>query len=328
MSGLTAPIGGGNERLDVELIPAGMHVCTLFGLVDIGTQDSGQFGLKHKVRLSFEFPQHMRVFFEGSDPQPACIFNTETLSMHEKGNLRKSFVQPMINRILSDQEAEKFDISSLLGKHFVATIVHSSDGKWANIQSITPLNNQNMLMFGLQQPSLAQINPTQFFTLSQGFESDNFAQIKGKARDLIINSVEGKAHAMKGGKFAEQANDNNTSNTSTATAPPPSSNGMPADIVMIDKNTSFQAYIGAGWSVEQLIEHGKAKRVVAQAPPAPLDNVQAPPMPPAPPVAVAPTEPEKPKLIFKDPGAQPLEKWLEGGWTVEMIVQQGHAVFQ
>lgn len=322
MSGLTAPLGGGDNRIEnVELIPTGFQLCTLFSLVDIGTQDTGIHGPKHKVRLAFEFPEHMRVFFENGDPMPSCIFLNETLSMNEKANLRKRFVQPMIAKVLSDEEAEKFDISTLLGKHFVANIVHSSDGKWANIESITPLNTKNMLMFGLQSPVIQQINPTQFFALHQGFESANFANIKGKSRDLIINSVEGKTHAAKGGKFAEP--NNGTTNSTT-------SNGVSSDIVMIDTSITYEAYKQAGWTDEQLINSGKARRNVAVAPPSPL-AAPAPSLAPAPPSAPAPTTPPpaaKPVLVFKDPNARPLSEWLAGGWTEEMIVKEGHASFQ
>lgn len=325
MAGLTAPTGGDSNRIEnVALIPTGFQICTLFALIDIGTQDSGQFGMKHKVRLTFEFPQHMRVFYEGNEPTPACIFINETLSMNEKANLRKKYVQPMIKKVMSDNEAEKFDISTLLGKHYVANISHSPDGKFANIESITPLDNQNMLMFGLTSPIIAQVNETQFFALDQGFDSPNFANIKGKARDLIISSQEGKTHSAKGGKFAEQA----ASTNGIASAPPAS------DLIMIDMTTTYEAFKNAGWTDEQLIAYGKAKRNVAVAPPSPAvaaPPVAAPPVsapPSAPPVAAAPIEPPKPVLVFKDPNAQPFEKWIENGWTEQMIIEQGHASFQ
>lgn len=327
MSGLTAPTGGESTRIEnVELIPIGFQLCTLFALLDVGTQDTN-FGLKHRVRLIFEFPMHYRKFYEDSDPSPACIYVMENLSMNEKANLRKKYVQPMIARVLTDDEAEKFDISSLLGKHFVANISHSSDGKYANIESITPLTAQNMLMFGLQQPHVQQVNPTQFFALSQGFESANFANIKGKARELIMSSEEGKKHKAMGGKFAEPANNNNTA---TATAPP--SGGL---IMTPMATTTYEAYIKAGWTDDLLIQHGYARKnepapapapIAAVAPPVQGPSIAAAPVPQAATVQTPPVA-EK-KLVFKDPNAQPLEAWIKGGWTVEMIVAQGHASFQ
>lgn len=321
MSNFTAPVGGESKRLETDLIPTGFQLCTFYSLVDIGTQDGGLYGPKRQVRLAFEFPQHMRVFWEGDDPKPACIFSKETMSMNKDSNLRKKFVQSMHGRVLTDAEAEVFDISSLLGKHYVANISQSPDGKWANIESISKLDEKNMLMFGLTSPSIAQINPTSFFHLNDGFESENFAALTNTLRENIINSEEGKKHKLSGGKFAESKSNNSTSRS--AAAPPPgasNSNGL----IMIDKSATYEDFIKVGWTDELLIQEGKARKNEAVAPP-----TMAPPMAPpiAPPVAAPPVAPVK-KLVFTDPNAQPIEEWLKNGWTEEMIISQGHASFQ
>ncbi len=332
MNGFTAPLGGDSKRIDnVELIHIGFQLCTFYGLCDIGTQDSGQFGPRHKVNLAFEFPKHYRVFYEGDDAKPACVFQFETLSMNKDSNLRGKFVEPMIGRKLTDAEAEVFDISSLLGKQYIATIVHSPDGKWANIQSIIALNEQNKAMFQLPTPTIEQINPTYFFHLSQGFESKNFENLPKFLREKhLMTSQEGIAHRAKGGIFAE----------------PPKTNGnvQQGGIEMIDKTITYEAYKASGWTDELLIEKGIAKRIVASAPPAPV--IATAPAPPitsvvqpivqataqstiVPVVLTVPASvPGITKLVFKDANAQPLAVWLKDGWTEAQIVEQGYATFQ
>lgn len=319
MNGFTAPLGGDSKRIDnVELIHTGFQLCTFYGLCDVGTQDGGNFGPRHKVNLAFEFPKHFRVFYEGDDAKPSCVFLFETLSMNKDSNLRAKFVEPMIGRKLTDPEAEAFDISSLLGKHFIATIAHTPDGKWANIQSITPLNEQNKGVFELPIASTPQINSTYFFHISQGFESENFSNLPKFLREKhLMCSQEGMAHRAKGGTFAEPPK--NTVN----------GNASQGSLEMIDKSVTYEAYKSSGWTDEQLIEKGLAKRIVATAPPAPVQTVSVPPVAPVtvvPPVA-PPVEAPK-KLVFKDPNAQPLATWLKDGWTEAQIVEQGYATFQ
>ncbi len=360
MNGTTqmiAPVGGDSKRIDnVELIPSGLQLCTLFSMCDVGTQD-GNFGPKHQIRLVFEFPQHYRVFYEGDDPKPACIFVTESYSMNKDSNLRKKFVQPM-TKVLTEEEAAIFDISQLLGKHYVATIAHSTDGKWANIISIIPLNTSNMALFQLTTPAIAQVNKTCFYSLTQGFVSVNFGELPNKVRDLIINSAEGKQHKLGGGQFAPKA-ENNGTKTSGAVTPVAAGTGQ---LIWLATDATYDQYKGGGWTDELMISHGKAKRaevVVAPTPVTPVTPVIQPVIVPAPPVAavtqvvapaivsvtpvaqvVAPSVPALPvvpvtaiatpvkKLVFNDPNAHPLESWIKQGWTEERIVAEGHATFQ
>ena len=322
--GFTAPVGDSKKIDNVELIPRGLQLCTFTSLVDIGTQEGGKFGPKHRVRLVFEFPKHYRVFYEGDDAKPAAIFNTETMSMSGGSNLRDKWVEGMLGRKISDAEAEVFDISSLLGKHFVATIVHSDDGKWSNIAAIVPLDDQNKMMFSLTSLSVPQINPTTFFHFSQGFESKNFAELPNTVREKIIGSAEGQAHLHAGGKFAEAIERHST-------APSPPSGAL----VMIDQTVSYEAYKQAGWTDEQLIQNGKAKKQEVVAPPVPIVATPPPPVA-APPIPQAPVVPQAPviqappvrKLVFNDPNEQPLEVWIKAGWTEEKIVAEGLATFQ
>lgn len=303
----TAPAVDSKKIENVELIHPGQQVCTLYSMIDVGTQDTN-FGPKRQVKLAFEFPQHMRVFYEGDDPKPAAVFVTETLSMGDKANLRKKWVQPMINRVFQDDdEAAAFDIGTLLGKHFVVTIVHSADGKWANIMSIQPLDERNMVMFGLQQPTINRINEISFFHLSQGFDSEAFGKLSNKMRNLLMTSPEGVEFKSKGGKFRDKIERQNNSSGSS------SGSGNPK-LQMIGDYT-YDQLKQSDYSDQQMVDAGYAKWVQATPPPPP---VQQTPPPPA----------GKKVLVFKDANAAPLADWIRDGWTEEDIVAGGHATWQ
>lgn len=322
MSGLRASSKGGtNQRIEnVELIPTSFQLCTLYGIIQLGTQPSDKYGPADKVRFAFEFQEHYRVFFEGGDPQPASIFVTETLSMHEKANLRKKYVQPMSGRTMTDDEADEFDISSLLGKSFVANISHSPDGKWANIESITPLTEQNKKLF---QSEPCQVNKTQFFTLEQGFDSENFATLSNSVREKIMNSLEGKEHALAGGTFADKIKNENSTSTSSPQGPP-SNNASSSNLIMLDTEYTYEQMIAAGWTDEMLISNGKAKLNEPTPPPTPVTSAPTPPTPPTPPsVTAPPTAPHVPVLVMTNPDDN-AEEWIAAGWTQEQIIEAGH----
>lgn len=316
----TAPVGADSKKLDVDKIGAGMQLCTFYGLVDVGTQETN-YGAKRQVYLCFEFPQEMRVFWEGDDPKPSAIFTKETLSMHEKANLRRTFIEPMSDKSFTDTEAANFDMSTLLGKHFVGTIRHTPDGKYANMVSVSPLDEKNKNMFGLQSLSVPQINDTMFYHLSMGFDCENFANLPKFLREQIMNSEEGRAHAAKGGTFAEP------SQKSTPSKP---SNPVGKKVIMNpDSQYTYEQLKQGGWTDEQIVENNYGKwstPVEAPKPLPPTPSVPSPGSPVAPPAA-PPAAPAKPKLVMKDPNAK-IEDWLAGGWTEETLVEHGHAYFQ
>lgn len=340
----TAPAGS-SSRLEVPMIPTGMHLCTLHGIADLGTQDGGNFGPKHKVNLAFEFPSQMRTFYEGDPQKPSCVFVFESFSMAPKANLRTRFVQPMISRQLSDTEADNFNFTSLLGKSFIATITHSSDGKWANISSLVPLDASNMQFAGLTSPEVAGINPKYFFHSSHGYESENFKALPKFIRDKIKSSHEGVAHANAGGKFLEPAAGEYSNAPSVG------------QIELLPNAThTLEQYRAQNWTDDMLISQGLARMAGPVAPPttpsAPVAPAAAPVAPVAPPVAAAPVAPpvsappaapvaappvaaplnvflmpDGRKCVMNDPNAN-IQAWILEKWTPEALVSSGHASFQ
>ena len=96
-NGFNAPEGASNKK-DVALVPAGMHLCVLYTICDLGTQETN-FGEKPQIKLIYEFPKEMRVFYEGEEPRPSVISITDSFFMSAKANLRKH-VHGMIGRAL------------------------------------------------------------------------------------------------------------------------------------------------------------------------------------------------------------------------------------
>ena len=140
--------------------PEGNHVARAVSMIDMGTQKNKFDPSKadqRKVRISFELPDELR-----EDGKPFIVSQKFTLTMHEKGSLRK-FLQSWRGKPFSEDEAKRFNISVLLGKPCLLNIIHETKeaGKtYANIASVATLPK------GMNAP--AQITPTLEFSLSPG----------------------------------------------------------------------------------------------------------------------------------------------------------------
>ncbi len=145
-----------NKGRDFVLIPAGNHIARCYGMVQIGTvnEESGIYAGKeiHKVRISWETPHEAHDFGKGM--QPFAIHKEFTLSMNEKATLRK-MLESWRGKAFTEVEAEKFDITRLLGKPCMINVIHKTSGRggtYADISSLATLPK------GLECPD--QVNPT------------------------------------------------------------------------------------------------------------------------------------------------------------------------
>jgi hypothetical protein len=125
-----------------QTVPAGTHVARCYQIIHIGTVPDtfqGEDRLVDKVRLVFELPLETADFGKGE--QPFSIGRDFTLSMHEKSALR-AFVQNWLGEALSDSEASKFDIGTLLGKEAMVSVMHrtANTGRtYADLKGASPL---------------------------------------------------------------------------------------------------------------------------------------------------------------------------------------------
>lgn len=179
------PIIAENKPTNTVLIPAGNHLARCYAMVEIGTvkEDTGLYAGKemHKVRVSWETPHECHDFGKGL--QPFSISKEFTLSMHEKATLRK-FLESWRGKAFTDAEAEKFDITKLLGVACMINVIHKISGKgttYAEISSVAALPK------GFECP--AQVNPRLELSFDK-WDQKVFESLPGFIKDKIKTSKE------------------------------------------------------------------------------------------------------------------------------------------
>lgn len=144
--------------------PAGTHVARVYRFMNLGTRLQEYQGVTKDypdtlVTFTLELPNELNEFeYENKETgekekvsKPFVISREFTLSMGSKSNLRP-FIEGIIGKKLSDEEAGEFDIESIIGKVCQATVTHapSKDGTrtYANLTSVAPL------MKGIEVPEV------------------------------------------------------------------------------------------------------------------------------------------------------------------------------
>lgn len=169
-------------------IEAGTYVARCYSMIYMGTipeEFQGQKKDMKKVRITWELPTELKVFKAEKGEQPQVIGKDFTLSMNEKGTLRK-MLQSWRGKAFTEDEAKNFDITKLLGKPCMLSIVHkvSKTGKtYAEIATISPL------MKGMACPD--QINESFEFNVLE-FNEERFNQLPDFIRDKVKTSAEYK----------------------------------------------------------------------------------------------------------------------------------------
>lgn len=132
------PGAGANSGPSVE---PGVHPAVCVGLFDIGTHIDEQFGkTKRKYVLQFELPDQPPVKRDGQPDEPRCLSKTFTASMHPKGQLRPTIESWFGKSFPSDEVANTFDVSKMVGRPCQLNVLHQENkGKtYANIATILP----------------------------------------------------------------------------------------------------------------------------------------------------------------------------------------------
>lgn len=131
-----------NNNSGGQTVPAGTHVARCYQIIHIGTVPDtyqGQERLVDKVRLVFELPLETADFGKGQ--QPFSIGRDFTLSMHEKSGLR-AFIQSWLGESLSDSDAAKFNVETMIGKEAMVSVMHrtANTGRtYADLKAASPL---------------------------------------------------------------------------------------------------------------------------------------------------------------------------------------------
>lgn len=119
-----------NSGADFEKLEAGSYLARCVQMVHIGTVEEtigGKPKKLNKVRITFELPSELKVFNEANGEQPYLFSKDYTLSMSEKANLRK-MLESWRGEKFSEEQAESFDITVLLGVPCMLSIIHNEKG--------------------------------------------------------------------------------------------------------------------------------------------------------------------------------------------------------
>jgi len=126
------------------LAPAGNHIARVCQVIQIGTLEEttpkGELKKRQKVRIAFELPTEVHVFNPDKGEEPFMIGQKYTLSFFGSSNLRK-LVEGIVG-VMTDEEAEDYDVSALLGKTCMLNVGHKTSAKgntYAVIQGTAPL---------------------------------------------------------------------------------------------------------------------------------------------------------------------------------------------
>lgn len=151
-------------------------------VIDLGTQPGSQQwpNPKHKVLIAWELPEQMEDY-EGKET-PRLVMSRYTLSLHENSALRP-VLEGWRGKAFTSEELKGFDIAKVLGVPCQLQIVHSDDGKYANVKTVSALH-----------PELRQTMPPAFHELVhyqiEDGESDVFANFSDNLKATIRGAEE------------------------------------------------------------------------------------------------------------------------------------------
>ena len=127
----TAPDFGGNKTINSEktLLPPGLQPAVIFAVVDLGTHMESFNGKpeepRRKIMIGFEFPQlKQRYYLEDEKPRSCMITKESTFIISDRSFL-KALICGIYGRNLSDQECRTFDIMQILNMKVLANIIHT-----------------------------------------------------------------------------------------------------------------------------------------------------------------------------------------------------------
>ena len=124
---------------DRVMLPEGSHVAVLVGYVELGTQETF-YGPKKQIGLLFEFPNKKHTFRE--EEGPVCLSRVRVVNsvLNEKSTLYKYVVAIRGKQLTQSEMKSGFELSELLGKPSLATIVHRAgkdDQMYDNIDTLS-----------------------------------------------------------------------------------------------------------------------------------------------------------------------------------------------
>lgn len=191
-----------DTQKDFKIAPAGNHLARLYSIIDIGHQETvwkGETKIMHKVVFTWELHGEDN---DGNplttdDGKPLIVSKRYTVSLGDQSTLRKD-LESWSGKKMTDEDRKGFDLKTLLGKFCMLSIVHSDDGKYANVGSINsvPTAIRNAIPEGINQPISFWLND---------YTKEQYDALPKYYREKITESSE-----WRGSKAKEEAQAANT----------------------------------------------------------------------------------------------------------------------
>lgn len=184
---INATNSGGGDYTPVD---AGTYPARCYSMIHIGTVKENILGTEkilNKVRLTWELPTELKEFKQGDGEKPYVISKDFTLSMHEKATLRK-FLEGWRGKSFSEDEAKCFDITVLLGKPCMLSVIHK---KGKNNNTYAEIASCLALPKGFVCPD--QINATLELNYTDHWSDKEFSKLPQFIKDKMVQSAEFKA---------------------------------------------------------------------------------------------------------------------------------------
>jgi hypothetical protein len=179
---------------DFKIAPAGNHLARLYSIIDIGHQETvwkGETKIMHKVVFTWELhgEDNDGQPLQTDDGKPLIVSKRYTVSLGDQSTLRKD-LESWSGKKMTDEDRKGFDLKTLLGKFCMLSIVHSDDGKYANVGSINsvPTAIRNAIPEGINAPV--------HFWLSQ-YTQEQYDALPKYYREKITESSEWRGSKAK-----------------------------------------------------------------------------------------------------------------------------------
>lgn len=182
------------QKSNFEPMPAGTFPARCIQIIHIGTipvEWKGETKMLDKIRLTFEFPTKKKEFKEGEGEKPYVLSYDCTYSFGTKSKLRPLLETWRGKAFSNDDEAWDFDISKVLGRECLATVVHTEKGEntYANITTVTQVPE------GMTVPE--QINPSKLLDYDN-FDQQLFDTLPDFLKEKIVSSEQYQEMIDKG----------------------------------------------------------------------------------------------------------------------------------
>ena len=189
-----AIIASSSGGTDFQLDPAGNHLARCYRIVDMGSHQNTYGSTLRKILISWELhgEDNDGNPLTTADGKPFMISGNFTLSLSEKATLR-SLLESWRNKPFTLEELSGFDITALLDKWCMITVVHNA-GKnnpakmYANVQAVSPVP-QAIKKNGLPDG----VNPVASLSLeADSFDKKLFDSLSDGIKKKIMESPEYK----------------------------------------------------------------------------------------------------------------------------------------